>query len=223
MRRVAPHRSKGRNPMRRDSALSLAPIAVGFCNCERKVDHVSRSVLLASLIAVLALALAAPAWPERPLTTLTFDELSTQSIDGLSFNGVTFAFEEGGAPSTDAFYGGLGPGSITWVQDPSLVGASSGTLTLVFDQPTTVLQFGIARNCVCTLAPGVAVDLFRPGVTESLSSTLTTTTSPLELDGFSEAQFSYSGPAIRKAVITFSSPETADRFALDSLTFRART
>jgi hypothetical protein len=182
---------------------------------------VSRSVPLASLIAGLALAFAAPAWPERPLTTLTFDELPTQSIDGLGFNGVTFAFEDGGAPSTDAFYGGLGPGSITWVQDPSLVGASSGTLTLVFDQPTTVLQFGIARNCVCTLAPSVAVELFRPGVTESFSITLTTTTSPLV--SFSEAQFSYSGPAIRKAVITLSSPETADRFALDNLTFRGKT
>jgi hypothetical protein len=183
---------------------------------------VSRSVLLASLIAGLVLAFAAPAWPERPLTTLTFDDLATQSIDGLSYKGVTFAFDVGGGPSTDAFYGGLGPGSITWVQDPSLVGASSGTLTLVFDQPTTVLRFGIARNCVCTLAPGVAVELFRPGATESFSSTLTTTTSPLAPDSFSEAQFNYSGPAVQKAVITLSSPETADRFALDNLTFRAR-
>jgi hypothetical protein len=199
----------------------FAPVAVGFCNCERKVDHVFRNVLLASLIAVLAVAPSAPAWPERPLTTLTFDELPTQSIDGLSVKGITFGFEDGGAPSTDAFYGGLGPGSITWVQDPSLVGASSGTLTLVFDHPTTVLQFGIARNCVCTLAPGVAVELFRPGVTESSSSTLTMTTSALV--SFSEAQFSYSGPAVRKAVITFSSPQTADRFALDNLTFRGRT
>ena len=181
----------------------------------------SRSVLLASLIVVLALGPSAPAWAERPLTTLTFDELPTQSIDGLSFKGVTFAFEDGGAPPADAFFGGLGPGSITWIQDPSLVGASSGTLTLVFDQPTTVLEFGIARNCVCTLAPGASVELFRPGVTESSTSTITVTTSPLV--SFSEAQFSYAGPAVRKAIVTFSSPATADRFAIDNLTFRART
>ena len=32
--------------------------------------------------------------------TLTFDELPKQSVDGLSYNGITFGFEVGGNPST---------------------------------------------------------------------------------------------------------------------------
>jgi hypothetical protein len=185
------------------------------------VDHLSRGVLVTSLIAALALAVAVPAWPERPLTTLTFDELPTQSIDGLSFKGVTFAFDDGGVASADAVYSGAGPGSITWVQDPSLEGAAKGTLTLILEQPTTVLEFGIARNCVCTLEPGVSVELFRPGASTSSSGTMTLTTSPLI--SFSEALFSYSGPAVHKAVITFSSPEIADRFSLDNLSFSGKS
>lgn len=37
-------------------------------------------------------------------TTLHFDELPFQPVDGLSIGGVTFGFEVGGASSPDAFY-----------------------------------------------------------------------------------------------------------------------
>lgn len=72
-------------------------------------------------------------------------------MNGLSFKGVTFGFEIGGIPSADARYHALGPGSMTYVRDPSLEGASAGTLTLSFDRPTTLVEFGIARNCFCIL------------------------------------------------------------------------
>lgn len=171
-----------------------------------------------SLLALMLFAFSSPALAEKPLTTLTFGELPSQPVNGLSFNGVTFGFQIGGVPSTDARYGSGGPGSTLYVQDPSLEGNAFGTLTLTFDQPTTVLEFGIARSCFgCTLVPGVAVELFKPGAPDRSYGVTTMTTSPH--GSFSEALFSYSGPAIQKAVITFPSPGAASRFAFDNLRF----
>jgi hypothetical protein len=178
-----------------------------------------RVAFVLSLLAFLPLAFSAPALAAKPVTTLTFDELSFQPVDGLSISGVTFGFEVGGVPSMDATYGAFGPGSITFVQDPSLEGNAEGVLTLTFDRPTTVLEFGLARSCICTLSPGVSVELGKPGAGDS-RGTVAVTTSPLV--SFSEAQFSYSGPAIKTAVITFPSAALAPRFALDNLTFSAR-
>lgn len=176
-----------------------------------------RFVLLLSLLLLLPFAFSAPALAAKPITTLTFDELPFQPVDGLSFSGVTFGFQLGGAPSTDANYGAFGPGFITFVQDPSLEGNPAGVLTLTFAQPTTVLEFGIARNCLCTLTPGVSVEVFKPGVAGRSRRVVTQTTSPVVL--YSEALFGYSGPAIQTAVITFPSPGLAGRFALDNLKF----
>lgn len=179
-----------------------------------------RGMSLATPIAALALMLAGSASAARPLTTLTFDELEQQPVDGLTFGGVTFGFEIGGASSEDAFYNRLGPGTLTFVDDPSLEGNSSGTLTLTFEEPTTTLSFGVARLCVCTMTPGVSVELFRSGPDgATTTSTTTLTTESLVEFGFSEALFSYKGPKITKAVITFPEPETAPRFVVDNLTF----
>ena len=146
-----------------------------------------------------------------PLTTLTFDELPEQPANGLTVNGVTFA-------SADATYHGAGPGEITWVQDPSLEGPATTSLTLTFAQPTTFLQFGVARGCICTLPAGATVELYAPGV-GARSSLHTVATTPLVT--FSEGLFTYSGPAIQRAVVTFPSPELAGRFSLDNLTFHS--
>lgn len=175
-----------------------------------------RLVLLASLLALLGVTFSTPAVAARPLTTLTFDELPSQPVDGVSIGGVTFGFRIGGNPSDDAFYNGLGPGVTTYVQDPSLEGSADGTLTLQFDHPTTILRFGIARNCFCTLTPGVSVQLFSPGGHHSQGLISRPTAS---LGTFSEALFSYVGAAIQTAVITFPSANEAFRFALDNLTY----
>jgi hypothetical protein len=169
------------------------------------------------ILALLPFAFSAPALAAKPVTTLTMDELPFQPVDGLSFNGVTFGFEIGGAPSNDANYNAFGPGTITFVQDPSIEGDSNGALTLSFDQPTTVLEFGIARSCICTLTPGVSVELFKPGAPNRSRGVMTMTTSPVV--SFSEARFSYTGPAVQTAVITFPSPGLASRFAFDNLSF----
>ena len=175
-----------------------------------------RLVLLASLLALLGVAFSTAAIAARPLTTLTFDELPVQPVDGLSIGGVTFGFRIGGIPSGDAVYNGFGPGVTTYVEDPSLEGSATGTLTLQFDHPTTILRFGIARNCLCTLTPGVSVQLSSPGGQHSQGLISRPTTS---LGTFSETLFSYVGPAIQTAVITFPSANDAGRFALDNLTF----
>jgi hypothetical protein len=90
--------------------------------------------LVLGLSAYLILGTANPALAAR--VTLTFDELAPQPADGLSFMGVTFGFTVGGNPSTDARYGGSGPGQICFVQDPSLEGDAAGTLQLDFAVPT---------------------------------------------------------------------------------------
>lgn len=176
-----------------------------------------RFLLVISLLVLLPLAFSASAQAAKPVTTLTFDELPLQPVNGLSVSGVTFGFEIGGVPSTDARYHAFGPGSTSFVQDPSLEGNAAGVLTLSFDQPTTVLEFGIARNCFCTLTPGVSVELFKPGAAGRSRGVLAMTTSPVV--SFSEALFSYSGPAIQTAVIRFPSSGLAGRFALDNLKF----
>lgn len=181
----------------------------------------TRRHLLAGTIALFALMFSAPAAAEVPLTAITFDELAAQPIHGLSFKGVTFAFAVGSVPSSDASYHGAGPGTTTWVDDPSLEGSAFGTLTLAFHQPTTVLEFGIARGCICALAPGVSVELFRAGAADRLHTTITEPTTPVIT--FSEALFRYRGPAVQRAVISFPLPHLAERFALDNLRFQARS
>jgi hypothetical protein len=176
-----------------------------------------RFVLIVSLLVLLPFAFSAPAVAAKPVTTLTFDEVPFQPVNGLSVSGVTFGFQIGGIPSSDANYNAFGPGATTFVQDPSLEGNAAGVLTLTFDQPTTVLEFGLARSCICTLTPGVSVELFKPGAAGRSRQVISLTTSPLV--SFSEAMFSYSGPAIQTAVISFPSAGLALRFAFDNLTF----
>ena len=175
-----------------------------------------RFVPLLSLLILLPFAFSAPALAAKPVTTLTFTELPVQPVNGVSVGGVTFGFEVGGVSSTDAFMAGSDRGAL-----PSCrihrSRATPGVLTLTFDRPSTVLEFGIARSCICTLTPGVSVELFKPGATGRSRGIITQTTSPLV--SFSEGLFSYSGPAIQTAVVTFPSAGIAPRFALDNLTF----
>jgi hypothetical protein len=171
--------------------------------------------LIALALACVVLLPAGVSAAAPPTTTLTFDELSFQPVNGLHFAGVTFAFDVAGTPSTDANYGAFGPGTITYVQDPSLEGTSAGRLTLRFDHPTTVLEFGLALSTFGSLSPGARVELFNPGGHSSGTIPLNTQS----LISFTEGRFAYQGGAIGSAVITFD--PNAGRFALDNLTFRA--
>ena len=145
--------------------------------------------------------------------TLTFDELPTQPVDGLSYNGVTFSFKVDWVPSTDAVYNGIGPGNLTYLQDPTLEGTSAGVLLLDFANPTDQLDFGIALNSYNAVSNAYVVKIYDSSYT--LIDTFTGDTSPLVL--WSEDQFTYSGTRIRRAVIGFND-QAANRFAIDNLT-----
>jgi len=146
--------------------------------------------------------------------TLTFDELPTQPVDGLNYNGVTFGFTVGGSPSADAVYNDIGPGSITYLQDSSLEGNAAGILTLDFDMPTDQLDFGVALNTFNAAKPGYEVQLFDKSLV-SLGS-FSEDTHPLMI--WSEGRFAHSGAPIRRAVISFNN-QIANRFAIDNVTF----
>lgn len=149
-------------------------------------------------------------------TTLTFDEIPFQSIDGLTHAGITFDFKIGNADSAEAFYNSFGPGTLTFVDDPSLTGDSAGVLTLDFAVPTSVLEFGLALNTASQLRPGFRVELLASNLT-SLGETPVDVLPNVGALGFSENRFQYSGSLVSRAVIRFD--HQPGSFALDNLTF----
>ncbi len=162
--------------------------------------------------AILVLAVLMSAGAAEAASTLTFDELPYQSVDGLSYGGVTFGFTVSGSPSTDAYYGAIGPESLMYLQDSSLEGSARGILTLDFASPINTLEFGIALNTKNSVTGAYTVELFD----DSLGSLgiISGNTDPLVC--WSEGQFTYSGTAISRAVIDFNE-QFARRFAIDNL------
>jgi hypothetical protein len=151
----------------------------------------------------------------QPTVTLRFDELPFQMVDGLSYAGATFHFRVGGIDSDDAFYASYGPGDLTFVSDPSLTGNAAGILTLEFDVPTPVLEFGAALSTAESLTPGLTVQLFSPTGSSRTFELNTVASGPIE---FSEGRFSYAGDAISRARIDFA--DKASDFAIDNLVFQ---
>lgn len=160
----------------------------------------------------------------RPPTQLTFDEVPTQPVNGLTVDGVTFGYTIGGQPSTEATYN-VGPYVNTvLVQGSALRILSDGVLTLDFERPTRQLRFDVARGSFSTIAPSVRVELFDR--TGAAIGTFLIDTSPLGpidpqtgVPTFSEGQFSYSDNArrVKRAVVTQLQPEFG--LALDNLVF----
>jgi hypothetical protein len=169
--------------------------------------------MMKKLLMVCAIALCFACSANAAITTLDFTELPFQPVDGLTVGDVTFGFRIGLNPSTDANYNSFGPGTVTYVQDPSLEGNSNGILTLEFDKAVDQLEFGVAMNTMNPLTPGFIVRLFNPVAYVSFNPV---NTSPIMT--WTEGQFTYNGPAITMAIIEFDNLG-ASRFALDNLTF----
>ena len=150
----------------------------------------------------------------KPLTTLAFDEVPFQPVDGLSVKGVNFAFDIGGVPSTDARYNAFGPGPGPFVQCPCMEGRTTGTLTITFDKPTQVVAFGAALSTGASLSPGFTVDVIGPNGKSRGVFNVATSPAP----AFTGAQFSYSKNAVKQLVVTFNSG-AASRFAIDNLSY----
>ena len=171
-------------------------------------------MIMKKLVAICILLVLMSTGAANAAFTLTFDELPTQSVDGLSYNGITFGFKVGGNPSTDATYNAIGPGTLTYLQDPTLEGTTAGILILDFATPTDQLQFGVALNSYNAVTMGYAVRLYDPSY--ALIGVYSGNTSPLVL--WSEGQFTYSGTPVIRAVIGFND-WIANQFAVDNLTF----
>jgi len=170
------------------------------------------------LAAFCILSLVMSAGAANANTTLTFDELATQQVDGLSYNGVTFGFTVGGVSSSDALYNTIGPGNLLYLQGAVLEGTSYGTLTLDFDSPTSLLQFGLSMNSYDPETAAYKVQLFDTSLTSIGIFTNDTTTPKL----WTEDLFSYSGTLISRAVIDLNE-QVAGRFAIDNLTYNTNT
>lgn len=86
--------------------------------------------------------------------SLTMDEVPFQSVNGLTVGDVTFGYTGG-----DASYNADGPGTTSFVDDPSIEGDANGILSLDFATPTTVLSFGIALSAPSGAGIGAVVEL----------------------------------------------------------------
>ena len=160
-----------------------------------------------------ALFLAVLSLPTHAVV-ITFSEPvwggSGTPIDGASGLGVTFDFKVGGIDSTTARIA-AGPGTTTFLDAPLIEGpARNSALTMDFAGPISSLSFGVA---VLGSPTPFNVELFDP----SLSS-LGVTNVPLASLGFApEAQFTYNGSGVSRAVVTFNPGPI--RFALDNVEF----
>lgn len=168
------------------------------------------------LIMSIVLFVSGNVWSTTIPTTITFDELPMQPVNGLTVEGVTFNFTQGGAPSNAAYFGATGFGTSTYLSDPVLGGPTSGLLTLVFAQPTNILQFGVAMTSYLSLNDGAGVQLFDVQLLNPLGAPIFIDLDPIA--SWTEAKFDYSGGLIGGALIGFNS-NLARNFALDNLTF----
>jgi hypothetical protein len=141
--------------------------------------------------------------------TLTMTEVPNQLIDGLTVSkgGVDFTFTN---PARSLVYNSGGPGSITFVQDPSLAGESS-PFRITFSAPVSSVQFGLAEN-IGTLGGSLAVvDLFNGGAVPFATSSLTASL----VDPFAEGLFRFAGGPLTSLRITPNS--AAPVVAFDNL------
>jgi hypothetical protein len=94
--------------------------------------------------AFAASVLAAAGQASAATITLTMDEVSPQSIDGLTVSkgGLDFTFE---SPDGTLGYNATGPGDLTYVNDPSIVGDAS-SFGVFFSAPVHFIQFGLAAS-----------------------------------------------------------------------------
>jgi hypothetical protein len=123
--------------------------------------------------------------------TLTMAEVAAQKINGLTVSkgGVSFTFTDAGQ---SLFYNSSGPGNLTYVQDPSIVGVAE-PFSIAFSLPAATVQFGMAFG----QPNSASVALFYAGG-GSTTAAFTTTA----LDPFPEGQFSWSGAPVSSITVT---------------------
>lgn len=152
-----------------------------------------------------------------PTKTVTFTELPAQPANGVSVNGVTFGYTVGGVASTDATFGGEGPGTTLHTAPPQLEGGTAGVLSMDFGTPTNSLQFGYLLSVTGPVSGAGTVQLYDAANVLFATRTINTVTPPGFT--FSEALFSEtSATPIKRAVVT-PNGAVAARFVIDNVQF----
>jgi hypothetical protein len=136
------------------------------------------------------------------------DEVPNQLINGLTVTkgGVSFTFSD---PLQGLFYDSFGPGTVTYVQDPSIQG-SNERFSVGFSVPVSFIQFGLAEDTFSPLSNASVLLNFTGGGSTTVPFSL-----PL-VDPFAEGQFSWSGPEVSS--ITVTADPNAPLIAFDNLT-----
>jgi hypothetical protein len=157
---------------------------------------------------MLAMWLASSAMAST--VTLMMTEVPNQPINGLTVSkgGESFTFSN---PSGSLLYNSLGPGDVTFVQDPSIQGATD-SFGVAFSVPVSSIQFGLAELSFDPVVPLATVSLYFnstiPFAVLNFNSSL--------VDPFAEGQFNYSGNLATNMLIV---PNAGGPFlAFDNLT-----
>jgi hypothetical protein len=163
-----------------------------------------RSAVLASLLLLLCATTAM-----ATTVTLTMNEVPTQPIHNLTVtkSGVSFTFTE---PTGALFYNSFGPGSVTFVQDPSIQGLLR-PFSVAFSEPVNFIQFGLVELSLTPLL-GASV-LLSNGMAIPFALPL--------VDPFAEGQFTYSGVPVTG--FTLTPAPNAPFMAFDNLTVNTLT
>ena len=166
---------------------------------------------------------------------LRFDEVTSQPVDGLSINGMTFGFELDGQPSDDAIFGASRVDESALQDGFILEGNAAGILTVNFATPANHVSFDFSlltpdgQPVDRSLPPykttsppptgesegdGIFVRLY--DLAGNLIENRTVAPFNPQADAFSEASFNYDGPAIGSIQIDFHHDPDI-RFGIDNL------
>ena len=141
--------------------------------------------------------------------------LTVNTLNGQAIPALTFGFTIGGVGSADCTIDG-GPGTITYVQPPNIEGSALGVLTINFGTDVNMVTFGFAQSC-SPPTPGVAVTAFDSGGNPVASGASVGANTG---SGFGENRFlMHSVTAFRSIAVSFPTPGSCARFALDNLAY----
>jgi hypothetical protein len=156
------------------------------------------------------------AFADKPIFIETFD-IAPVPCDGLELAGVTYSFTVAGAPSLDCRAGTrVGPGVTNNIRAPNIEGTAAGILHLTFNVPTTHFDFGVAQSTFSS-PQSVVINLNAPGHGVLREEAILSETND---PGFVGGRFTYDGPAVKTATISFSTAPFT-RFALDNVSYFA--
>jgi hypothetical protein len=163
-----------------------------------------------TLVALAAVATwAAPA----AAATITFGEVPSGPLNGVTIGNVTFRFQIGGVDSLDATIGVTGPGLTVFNDPPNAEGNAAGILTMDFAVPIGFLQFGAHLSLATPVSPGLTVQFFDAALSP-IGGAIPLNMVPSAV--FAGGLFVGSAPGIARAVVDFNGPEGV-RFAIDNV------